>query len=398
MHSLSVSQTTSYPLLLKALFLVALSSMFLSMPLRAATLTESSTGLTVEAAKKYSIKYNNDGTYTIKKKRSKLKATFTIGISPLSAKGTADDFIATSGAKVKKYQEQNGSVLLTLKKLGKLKNAKVRFRPVGSNGEMEVITYTGKKKKKKKKRSARGRNLRLTAGAIRAFDRIIQSRQGGLRRQLPVTIPTRTIRAFDGTSAVVPNLPGWTFDARDGIISGGNINQGIVNLGIPTLVLFPGQFFNGPVMGAAVPPGQAIANIWPQQAATIGANLRVLSVQQVPGTDGWLGQNFFSGLFAVRFALAGRTWQALMVSGVAPATDLSWLWYHSYIAIPEVGGSAAIGNALMNTWATWDNTNANAARLQSALNTIATTPLPGNPIDPAVFDAIHQDWVDYIKK
>ncbi len=373
---------------------------------------ESVTGLQVDAPKNYSIQYDGTGTYTIKKKRTKAKATLILGKSPFGAKQTADDYIASSNYKVKKYNQTGDSVLLN-GKLGK-KKLDVRFRETG--GLIEVSTFSGKDKVKKKKGKTKAKknkkkkgkkkkknrrssgSLRLTAGAIAAFDRIIRSRQGGIVVPLPVTIPTRRLVGGDGTSALVPNLPGWSFDARDGIISGGNPTQGIVNLGIPTLVLFPGTFFTQGVINRGVDPQTAIAEVWPKQVAFVGGGaVRVLAIQQVPGTAGWLGQNFSSALFAVRFAFNNRTWQALFVSGSAPFDGVSWFWYHSYIAVPE-GSSPAIGNALMNTWATWDNTNANAARLQDALNTIATTPLPGNPIDPDVFDAIHQQWVDYIRQ
>ncbi|MCB0353417.1 MAG: hypothetical protein KDD64_07835 [Bdellovibrionales bacterium] len=366
----------------------------------AAPLTEATTGLQVDAPKKFTLSYDQSGLYTIKKKKAKTKANFVIGTSPLSTKATADDYIASSDIKVQKYDELSDSILIK-GKLGK-KSIQVRFRPVGS--EMEVITYFGKNGKKKKKRSSKGRTLRtsiqprVTVREIALLDQIIRSRQGGRVVPLPITIPTRQLVGIDGTSALVPNLPGWTFDARDGIISGGNPTQGIVNLGIPTLVILPG-FFNYGVVSSFTTAANALATVWPQQVATLGAQVQVLAIQQIPGTSNWLGGGAYldSGLFAVRFRFNNRTWDGIFVSGCAPIDFQSWLWYHSYIAVP-VNGSQAIANALVNTWSTWDNSNANAARLQDALNTIATTVIPGNPIDPDVFDAIHQKWVDYIRQ
>ncbi len=362
--------------------------------------TEEVTGLTIDAPKKFLVGYDDaTGLYTIRKKKSKTRAELLIGTSPLTLQQTADDFISSSGMKVKKYLEQGDSILLK-GKLGK-KSAQIRFKQSGS--ELEVIRYYGKKKKKKKKKKRNSRRStlypRLTAAQVRLLDRILATRQGGRIVPLPVTIPTQTLRGTDGTSALVPNLPGWSFDARDGIISGGNPTQGIVNLGIPTLVNYTGSFFNYGVKSDFVDLPTAIANVWPQQVARLnGGTIRVLGVQAVPGTTGWLGSSYAaSGMFTVRFTFNGLTWDALFVSGAAPIDFDSWLWYHSYIAVP-VGGSQVIANALVNTWSTWDNSAANATRLQNALNTILTTVVPGNPIDSDVFDAIHQQWVDYIKQ
>ncbi|MDC0358223.1 hypothetical protein OAO01_05345 [Oligoflexia bacterium] len=376
----------------------------------AKTLEDPATGLQVEAPNKYQLTYNGDSTYTIKKKNSKTKANFVIGTTPLSAKLTADDFINASGMAVSKYSELDDSVLLA-GKLGK-KNVQVRFRPVGE--VMEVVTYFGnnkknkkskKKKKKKKKKGGKKKTARqalsnqvasLTLAEINILDQIIRSRQGGTVVPLPVTIPVRKLTGADGTSAVVPDLPGWSFAAKDGIISGGNPSQGIVNLGIPSLVILPGFPHYG-ISNSFVSAEAAIAQVWPQAVATLGAQVQVLGVQAVPGTNGWLGTTFASsGMFGVQFQTLGRTWQALFVSGGVPIDAFSWFWYYSYIAVP-VGSSPAIGNALMNTWATWDNSAASAKRLQDALNTIKNTVVPGNPIDPEVFDAIHQKWTDYIR-
>jgi hypothetical protein len=85
-----------------------------------------------------------------------------------------------------------------------------------------------------------------------------------------------------------------------------------------------------------------------------------------------------------------------MVSGATPGPlwPSSWVYYYSMIGVRE-GGPGGIGPALMNTWATWDNSTANAARLRQTLATIASTRV--TPIDPTVFDRLHQDWVDYIR-
>ncbi|MEZ4754180.1 MAG: hypothetical protein R3A13_07715 [Bdellovibrionota bacterium] len=365
-------------------------------------LTESTTGLSVDAPKKFKLSYSG-GVYTIKKKRSKTKANFIFGKTPLGVKATADDFINTSGMNVKKYSEVDGTVLLK----GKLnkKNVQVRFRPVGD--EMEFVTYFGKKKKKKKKRALRSTraSTRITVRDLIALDNIIRSRSGGRRVFLPVNIPMRRITASDGTNALIPNLPGWTGSAgAGGVISAGHPTQGIVTLGVPHLVFYPGTFFaanaqNTNAISNFVTAGNAIAQVWPQQVAKVtGGQVQVLAVQQLPNTNGWLGPTYFSsGLFAVRFRFNGLVWDALFVSGSTGIDGVSWLWYHSYIAVP-VGSSPAMGNALVNSWTSWDNSNANANRFTQTLNTILTTPPPGNPIDQDVFDRIHQKWVDYIKQ
>lgn len=248
---------------------LSLLSAFFATPLLAKPLTESETGLTVDAPKKYTLSHVGDGLYRLKKKGSKNRADFVIGRSPFDAEGTADDYIESSGMKVKKYQRLSDSVLLTGKV--KKKATTVRFRPVGD--QMEVVTYFGKNKKKKSKKKKRNRRrsatrtpetASLTLGQLRVLDRIIRSRQGGNVVPLPVTIPSRQVVGQDGTSALVPNLPGWQAFANDGIISAGHPTQGIANLGIPTLVGVPGSFFQG-VTNRLVPADLAIAEIWPKQ-------------------------------------------------------------------------------------------------------------------------------------
>ena len=242
--------------------------------------------------------------------------------------------------------------------------------------------------------------LPVTVGDVLALKQILNTRRGGVTVPLQVAIPVRRFTAPDGGStAIVPNLPGWTFTGGGGELSGFNANQGAFNFGTPVVVSNPNSPTAEGIIGFPVPPGQAIVDIWPQFVAQrAGLNLPVVSVVAGPGTTGWLGANFSSGMYAVRLQLNGVPWTALFVSGVFDmGSSLGWGWYHTYIAVPDQG-PGGIGPALINTWATWDNSAASNQRLNQALASILSTRVPGSgPIAWDVFEKAAHDWSDYIR-
>jgi len=348
-------------------------------------LVEPETGLQMEAAGRFRLLHQGEGVYMLRRGRM-FRARFVIGKSPFDARRTAEDFVDFTSMRVSRFIEREDHVLVR----GRNRQGPVaiRFRPLGG-GLIEVATMTGRRNPDRQLNRSLARNanrrpplfLRISPRQIRQLSDILASQQGGRVIPLPVQVPVQTLTG-PGTSAVVPNLPGWNFQANDGIVSGGHPTQGIVNLGIPVANFVTAD------------PAQAIFQLWPQFMASNGASIQVLGVRFIPNTGGWLGAGFNSGMFTVRFRFNGLDWDALFVSGVSTTNPL---WYHSYVGVP-VGSSPAIGNALMNTWATWDPSAAAQQRLQNALLTVLTTVIPGNPIDPTVFDRLHRDWTAYIRQ
>jgi hypothetical protein len=117
----------------------------------------------------------------------------------------------------------------------------------------------------------------------------------------------------------------------------------------------------------------------------------VTGIAAVPGSGGVLGANFESAYYTVTFVTAGRAYEALFLAG---SNDL--MFYYSYIAV-AAGGPGGIGLALLDTWRTWDPSAAVNVRLNQILATILTTPIPGSPIDPEVFDRANEAWSAYLR-
>lgn len=366
--------------------LLAVSILFAAPTVEAKVLKDKKTGLKVKAPKGYRLKAKKNGIYTVTNGDAYVK--FIRAYSPLSVKGTAKAFRKASKIKKSKLRKKGKKYILK----GRLrkKQVTIEFRRKGKY--VDIITYGRKRGKLTspiEKPIAAQDFLSdpaefLTAAEILAqLQRIAQSRQGGRVLPLPVRIPMRRYVAPDqGSSALVPNLPGWVYDGAGGAVSGGNTNQGAFGLGL---------FWPLPSL-APVASDTAIFQGWP---ITSNGAVQVLTVARIPNTTGWLGPNYDSAMYAVRFRLDGRNWQALMVSGSTVIGGFFY-WYQSYVGVPE-GGPGGIAQALLNTWASWDNTPAANSRLNQALQTILSTPIPGNPIDPEVFDRSVEAFNEYIR-
>lgn len=358
----------------------------------AITLTDPETGLTVQAPKGYKLSSKN-GVYTLKGKNS--TARFMMARSPYNLGKTVDSYIKL--AKIRNARRtKRGSTEEVSGTLG-ARSVIVNFK--ASGGIVDIVTYSSNPRPSRRVAAART-SAAVTIPDILNLQRIVRSRRGGRSVPLNLTIPMRSFVAPDGgSSALVPNLPGWSFAGGGGVITAVHPRQGIASLGVPVAVSVPG-FFGSPPISQFVRPDVAIAQVWPQYAQVYAnAQVQVLSVSFIPGTEGWLGGNGLSAMFAVRFLLNGAPWQAMFVSGsfLVPDLSIGWYWYHSYIAVPE-NGPGGIGAALMDTWASWDNSGAAEARLRSALRTVLTTRVDGYPIDPDVFEKTNNAWSEYIRQ
>ncbi len=358
----------------------------------ARVLTDKATGLKVKAPSGFRLKASG-GIYTVTNGHQYVK--FVLAHSSVGVSETTKEYIRLSALKKAKKKKKGSTFVVT----GKLKGkpVQVEFKAKGAN--VSIATYGGLSTG----RASRSRvplATPVTVADILTLKRIVASRRGGVVVPFSVPIPMRRLVGQDGTSAFIPDRPGWTGSANGGVVFAANANEGIVELGVPQYVNVPPQNAYGAPVSFIVPAGQAIVNVWPQYAAMAGASVRLLAVQEVPGTEGWLGSfAYSSGMYAIRFTLLGRTWSGLMVSGVfsVQLDNVAWSWYHSYVAVPD-NGVPGMGAALLNTWATWDNSAASQARLNQALATVLSTRAGGGPIDPEVFQAAADNWSAYIRE
>jgi hypothetical protein len=215
----------------------------------------------------------------------------------------------------------------------------------------------------------------------------------------------RPFTAADGSAtAFVPNIGNWTFNGRQGVIEGGNANQGGFAFGVTFFVQDPGSPFanpgqpNFPYTDAA----GALVNVIPQWfricCNTTLTNLRVIGT--LVGQERFsLGPGYLSGMFSAAFNLNGRPWQGIFHIGTNANTGIfgAWYVYYSYAAL-RVGEDPRIGAALLESWATWNPSADQNRRLNEALFNVLTTNVGGGPIDPAVFDAAAAKWSEYIRQ
>ena len=360
----------------------------------AGVLRDRKTGLKVKAPGGFHLKAKG-GVYTVSNGHQYVK--FVLAYTGVGARETADQFIKLSHIKKSRKKKKGRAYTVTGKVKGK--SVVVEFQPKGQN--ISIATYGGLGGGKSAKfRVPTAGRLLVTVADILTLKRIVASRRGGLIIPLSTPIPMRRFTGADGTSALIPNRPGWTAVANGGVFSAVNVNEGIVELGVPQYVNVPPWNAYGAPISPIVFAGQAIVNVFPQYAAINGATIQITAVQLVQGTAGWLGATAYdSGMFAIRFRALGRNWNGLMVSGVSTLfmDNVAWNWYHSYIAVPD-NGVPGMGAALMNSWASWDNSAASQARLNQALATVLSTRVSGYPIDPEVFQVAADNWSAYIRE
>jgi hypothetical protein len=333
--------------------------------------------------------------YTLSK--GKLYVRFMLARSPFDLKKTADSFVKLSKIKSVKRTNKAKEVKIT----GTIKNKPVTiiFHPISTF--IDIAMYGGQSAKRRAPQTVNGvRVATATLADIAALQRILNTRTGGVTVPLQVPIPTAVYTAADGTSATVPNLPGWAYNGGGGgMLSGAAAGQGVFEFGSLAVVSYPG--LSGIIVNRYTDAANAIVEVWPKYAPIYtGAQVEVTGVQEIPGTDGFLAPNLSSsGLFAISVNINGEPWVGLMTSGtgVLPGAELlSYLWYHTFIAVP-VNGPGGIGAALVNAWATWNHSAADAQHLAQAAATLASIQVGGGPIDPRVFQEKANAWDAYIR-
>jgi hypothetical protein len=351
----------------------------------------------------YKLTYRN-GSYTLANRVRFVKLTY--GRTPLAVKPTANQIARGMKGRLSKVRAARNGKSLTARITRGKRVYQLRLRRNGMQTNVQLYGRKAQKRVRRDSTNARATSIFgpiITAGDIRALDRVLRSRRGARVIPFNLTVPTKRFQAQaqNGASALVPNLPGWNYNGTDtGYLAGGNLNQGSFELGGFILVSYPQFAQPGSVSGNFTTLEAAIAQQLPQHwRLSTGGTSQVVVTAAVPveGTAGTLGPNLVSGMYQVAFTLNGRPWQGLFTVGAGDAVSgISWGMYFSYVAVP-VGGPGGIMQALMNTWGTWNNDAAVKAGLQRAMNTIRTTRVPGAPIDPAVFDYTHQLWTDYIR-
>lgn len=317
----------------------------------------------------FSLKAYN-GIYSIKKGRDSV--TVMKVDSPLAGKGVAGSLITSARMKGSRVKGGGSKTVVT----GNIGSKSVYVEILGTGPIFTVKKYVTKANRGKS-RTARAISP-LTPRDIALLRRIGGSARGGIVTPFQIDIPMQRFTA-GGATALVPNIPGWSYSGVGGALDGSRPGQGFFSLGI----YFPSQ-------ASSLNPGQVIVNDWPR--FTGGT---ILNIQLIPGTEGVLGAPFNSATYTVRTRIGGIDYDAIMTSGVVNSGGIAPDWYFSVIAA-RTGAFPGLGNALSQTWATWDASASRASRMAATIATIRSTPTVA--IDRDVFDRIHSAWVDYIRR
>jgi hypothetical protein len=247
----------------------------------------------------------------------------------------------------------------------------------------------------------------ITSQEIALLRRISATANGGQPIALGAGVRLKPFTARDGSAtAFVPDLPGWSYDGLKGVVEGGNPTQGSFAFGVVFYAQTPATFvlLRSPAFVDApgfVDAGTALTTLIPQWF-TKCCQIPLANVQitgELPGSQQFLGLGYQSGFFTATFTVGGRPWQGVFLLGTNPTTgvDGDFFIYYSYVAVP-VGTSPAIGEALLETWASWNPSADQQRRRNETLATILSTHFSGGPIDQAVFDKAAADWDAYFRE
>lgn len=361
---------------ISALSLISLVA-FSSPQLEAKTLKHKPTGFRVNAPGGFRLKASK-GIYTIKKGRD--QTTVMRVRSPLNAKDVARSLAKSARMKRSRVKGGGAKAVLTGSIRGKAVYVEVQGKgPVFKVSKM--ITRPGGSQRRSAKMSTA-----LTARDVAVLRRIANSARGGIVSRFAVDIPRKRFRS-GGTFATVPDIAGWRYlgEAQGlivGMLQGSRAGQGFFALGT----------YNLGVTGDG-DPGNALFNVWPTAS---GLGMTIQNAQFIPGT-------FFSGpggsgaaRFTVRLTIQGISYDAIIFSQTIPnQSGFGYDWYSSYIAV-RTGAFPGLGDALFDTWTSWNHDASQASRNAATLATIRSTPTVA--IDRDAFDRINSAWVDYIRR
>lgn len=217
-------------------------------------------------------------------------------------------------------------------------------------------------------------------------------------------IPLKAFTNGDGTAkANVPDAPGWTSGGSQGIVEGSHPELGSYAFGVAVPYLVPQAFcfqpcpsLRAPFMGAQ----QAVEQAWPLFLQSFGAQLSDLRVvAQVPGSAGVLGPGIDSGMFQFTAVSGGKPIVGYIVAGTFQVSPETWYLYSSFVATVQ-GAPGAVGDALMQTWQSWDPSADQARRQrltfiarQETLQIIQQT----TEYRRRVFEVSNYNWVQLIR-
>lgn len=383
----------SFPLIVRIGIVLLLVSLVASSTATAKTLTDKQSGFRVNAPRGFSMKARS-GVYTITNGRVFVRVMVTNAGAGAQTVGKAS--ARAAGGKIlrssynKRSRRYSADIAIGPKQY--------RLQVVDQNGGA-VVSLMGKGRRPAMGRSTRAGRTRagefIGVADIARLAAIVNSRRGGTVIPLNVPFPSRVFQApvNNGASAVVPNLPGWTYGGTDtGYLYGSHPRFASFELGGLALMNYPGSISPYPGIPSVSPTTpdsllQALALSKAQQT-----NLQFQQVQII--AQGHLTSPI-SGMYLARFTANGRPGSGIFsVSNID--NGLAWYLYYSYIAIDGAAPGGTF-DSLVNTWATWNNSDASRARLGNALRSVLTTQAGGGPIDQDVFEAANEKWSQYFR-
>lgn len=241
------------------------------------------------------------------------------------------------------------------------------------------------------------------SGRLAPLRRIADTVRGGRLARLPQPIRMRTFTAPDGgSSALVPDLPGWSFNGGSGIIEGTG-PQGAFAFGFPFYAAVPGSPGTSSFVTAPFPSSAEVGlqTVVPAEFHRVGLAMSNVAVRsRFDGSQSLLGPNWRSDFMTATFrGTNGTPASGVFLYGAGlfdTGSDGTYANYLSY-ALVRRGTDPRIGAALLRSWTSWNPTRNQQQRLHDAIGTILTTNVGGGAIDPQVFDEAAAKWDAYFR-
>lgn len=260
-------------------------------------------------------------------------------------------------------------------------------------------------------RTGRGTRAAAAASLETTLRAIARRARGGA----PIAVPQEVVKV---PVAAAPLRPFTTADglARAQVPADASFNctgtkgalecyspKGEATLGVPATICPPGStfglYYSCPVTAPLSDPATVMTQIWPRvrnlasQFGTVGG----VTIERSQPVD---MAGFSAEMFLVRFTRDGQPWNGAFLIAVTPNTGAEyWLMYFSGVAVPD-GDDSSFGQALIETWSSWNPSAAIDQRLTSISDSLKATTETIRSVDAfrqAVHEVANANWNAYIR-
>lgn len=243
----------------------------------------------------------------------------------------------------------------------------------------------------------------IAASGLATLRKIADTARGGRLASLPQPIRMRLFTAPDGGStALVPDLPGWSFNGGSGVVEGTG-PQGAFVFGFPFYAAVPGSPGSSSFVVAPFPSTAEVGlqTVVPLELHRIGLAFGNVAIRsRFDGSQSLLGSQWRSDFMSATFrGTNGTPGSGVFLYGAGLFDTGEDGVYANYLSFALVrrGTDPRIAGALLRSWASWNPTRNQQQRLHDTINTILTTNVAGGGIDPQVFDEAAAKWDVYFR-